>query len=158
MKRMISGQEWVDEYDKCLQYKHPFDVDKVTNAKYRFYLDKASLTLEAENTNRSTDFLSLSPFGGTAWPMISWSTYSNPSPSKFFNFFDGGRRLEIYYPRKNKNSGDVFSGLWIDNTRNGNAQEAYFLTAEDPTEDGTYTLKLVKSGSSITYKWVKDVI
>ena len=27
----------------------------------------------------------------------------------------------------------------------------------DPTEDGTYTLKLVKSGSSITYNWVKDV-
>ena len=29
--------------------------------------------------------------------------------------------------------------------------------APDPTEDGTYTLKLVKSGSSITYNWVKDV-
>ena len=29
--------------------------------------------------------------------------------------------------------------------------------APDPTEDGTYTLKLVKSGSSITYTWVKDV-
>lgn len=27
----------------------------------------------------------------------------------------------------------------------------------ETTEDGTYTLKLVKSGSSITYKWVKDV-
>lgn len=30
--------------------------------------------------------------------------------------------------------------------------------AKDPTEDGTYTLKLVKSGSSITYKWVKDEV
>ena len=29
--------------------------------------------------------------------------------------------------------------------------------AVDPTEDGTYTLKLVKSGSSFTYNWVKDV-
>ena len=29
--------------------------------------------------------------------------------------------------------------------------------APDPTEDGTYTLKLVKSGSSITYTWAKDV-
>ena len=29
--------------------------------------------------------------------------------------------------------------------------------APDPTEDGTYALKLVKSGSSITYTWVKDV-
>ena len=28
--------------------------------------------------------------------------------------------------------------------------------AEDPTEDGTYTLKLVKNGSSYTYSWVKD--
>ena len=26
----------------------------------------------------------------------------------------------------------------------------------DPTEDGTYTLKLDKSGSSFTYRWVKD--
>ena len=28
----------------------------------------------------------------------------------------------------------------------------------DPTEDGTYTLKLVKSGSSFTYQWVKDEV
>ena len=28
--------------------------------------------------------------------------------------------------------------------------------AVDPTEDGTYTLKLVKNGSSYTYSWVKD--
>lgn len=28
--------------------------------------------------------------------------------------------------------------------------------AEDPTENGTFTLKLVKNGSSYTYSWVKD--
>lgn len=33
----------------------------------------------------------------------------------------------------------------------------YVPVLPNPTEDGTYTLKLVKSGSSITYKWVKDV-
>ena len=153
---MISDQEWVDAYHKLLQDNHPFNVDEVTKAKYRFYLDKASLNLQSENKNRLTDSLSLSPFGGSAFPMISWANYSNSSTVKLLNYYDG-RHLEIYYPRQNKNSGDMFSSLWIDNTRNGNAVDAYFLTAEDPTEDGTYTLKLVKSGSSITYKWVKDV-
>lgn len=45
--------------------------------------------------------------------------------------------------------------VMIDATRAGKISK--IPLAVDPTEDGTYTLKLVKSGSSFTYKWVKDV-
>ena len=47
---------------------------------------------------------------------------------------------------------DVNVYLPFNNLENGSKIPA----ATDPTEDGTYTLKLVKSGSSITYNWVKD--
>lgn len=36
--------------------------------------------------------------------------------------------------------------------------EPTIVVAEDPTEDGTYTLKLVKSGGKITPQWIKDEV
>ena len=48
-------------------------------------------------------------------------------------------------------------GVCVDNTRvegNENNSLNYIPVAKDPSEDGTYTLKLTKSGDTITYVWV----
>lgn len=54
----------------------------------------------------------------------------------------------------NAYSTDGDTKVKIDANRAGRIAE--IPLAEDPTENGTYTLKLVKNGSSYTYSWVKD--
>ena len=74
----------------------------------------------------------------------------------------GQARLLVYSP------GNYSSQLWLDGDerRTINVYLPFYNIENnskipavvDPTEDGTFTLKLVKSGSSLSYKWVKDVV
>ena len=73
----------------------------------------------------------------------------------------GSARLNVTSP------GNYDSILWLDGAENKTINvylpfynlenNSKIPAVVDPAEDGTYTLKLVKSGSSITYKWVKDM-
>ena len=71
--------------------------------------------------------------------------YEDSNPSTIFKVI----------PNKSVN----IDGVCVDNNRvegNENNSLNYIPVVKDPTEDGTYTLKLTKSGETITYSWIKD--
>lgn len=89
--------------------------------------------------------------------------YTATSPSYTFSFYTEGQRngevhLGIY---DNKHGQYTIKKAYINLERaipTAVSGTAHIPLAEDPTEDGTYTLKLIKAGSSFTYKWVKDAV
>ena len=109
--------------------------------------------------NSELRFTTQDPYSGDA-RMIEFDTdnqqiYFQDSPKS------GIAQLRILCPRGRKSvlflSGSEQKDVTVILPFNNLEDNSKIPAAPDPTEDGTYTLKLVKSGSSISYNWVKDV-
>ena len=73
-----------------------------------------------------------------------------------FKFFFGDKeRCKLNITPYGGEFGTDYNNIGVDFRRMA-TKDGAILCATDPTEDGTYVLKLVKSGSSFTYQWVKE--
>lgn len=107
------------------------------------YKDKITFTY-CENWNK-IDATQKLGFNFISQPSNFTPEYKDSNPSTIFKVI----------PDKSVN----IDGVCIDNNRvegNENNSLNYIPVVKDPTEDGTYTLKLIKSGETITYSWIKD--
>ena len=159
MKRMISPEELTKMIP---DFKEGIVTDNLTFGKTPYY-----------NLSSGKDHQGF----------ITLKRYNDSNPKKFlyvdYNFWytqftlvgDSGGRSKLSFNVSNSwyqpftfsvegwddEANKAYVSVYIKRLGDKSVTNGVIPCVADPTEDGTYTLKLVKNGTSFTYQWVKEV-